>query len=275
MEIHPLHDTFGAEVRGLDLLGEVSQAEVEGLKAALAEHQLLLFRLGAAMPPDRQVEVTGWFGPLVRNGESLCTVLRNDSPAGAERLPFHCDFTYTDCPIKGISLHAIETPAGGTQTAFVSGVHAWATLSAELKELLSPLTVRHVHDSSIVSADMPVFVADQPVRFEHPRVGKPVLLVTEYHARRINELPPDVSERTLARLFEHLYRPQNVYVHEWRLHDLLLWDNLAVQHARPARADPAEGGRALQRVTLNEVGYDELIRRARSRPAETAAEAAP
>jgi taurine dioxygenase len=271
MEIHRLHDTFGAEVRGLDLTGPVSQADVEALKAALAEHQLLLFRRDAPIPPERQVEVSGWFGPLAQNGEELWSVLHNDTPAGSERLPFHCDFTYTDSPIKAISLHAIDLPAGGSSTTFVSGVHAWASLPADLQDKLSPLTVHHVHRTSLSGAGLPVFAADHPLRFDHPRVGKPVLLATEYHARRINELPPDESEAMLARLFAHIYRPESIYEHRWRLYDLLIWDNLAVQHARPARTAPSEGVRALQRVALNEVGYAELIERARRQEREAEA----
>jgi len=267
VEIRKLHETFGAEVQGLDLLGSVTEADVEALRAALAEHHLLLFRIGAHMPPERQVEVAGWFGPVAVNGEKPWSVLRNDSRAGSDRLPFHCDFTYTDAPIQAISLHAIELPDGGASTSFVSGAHAWATLPPDLQAELSPMTVRHVHDSSIVSSDMPVFFADQPVRFEHPRAKRPVLLVTEYHARRINELAPEASEAMLARLFAHLYRPDRIYDHRWRLHDLLVWDNLAVQHARRATADPGEGARALQRVVSSEVGYAELVERARRRQA--------
>lgn len=267
MELRKLHDTFGAEVRGLDLLGSVAESDIGDLREALAEHQLLLFRLGGRMPPERQVDVAGWFGPVATNGEKPWSILRNDSRAGADRLPFHCDFTYTDAPIQAISLHAIELPQGGTSTSFVSGVHAWASLPPELQDKLSPMTVRHVHDSSIVAADMPVFVADQPVRFEHPRAGKPVLLVTEYHARRINELSPEASEALLRRLFADLYQPQRIYEHQWRLHDLLIWDNLAVQHARRAQADPGEGARALQRVVSSNVDYAELVERARRRQA--------
>jgi hypothetical protein len=54
-----------------------------------------------------------------------------------------------------------------------------------------------------------------------------------------------------------------VYVHDWQLHDFVIWDNLAVQHARLAEAAIADGARALQRVTINEVTYPELIERAR------------
>jgi alpha-ketoglutarate-dependent taurine dioxygenase len=29
--------------------------------------------------------------------------------------------------------------------------------------------------------------------------------------------------------------PENEYVHQWRPHDVLIWDNLALQHGRPTK----------------------------------------
>jgi taurine dioxygenase len=265
MEFRRLHETLGAEVRGFDLLGPVSEREVNELRMALAEHQLLLFRPGRHMPPERHVEVASWFGRPMRGGGMLCSVLRNDDPAGAERLKFHSDFTYTDSPVRRICLQAIEVPPSGTATAFMSGVHGWATLPAELQDKLAGLTLRHVQNSSLTIGDLPVFVADHPIRYDHPDVKRPVLLVTEYHATRINELPPEESEAMIARLLAHLYRPANIYIHDWRLYDVVLWDNLAIQHSRPVRAAPEDGPRALQRVAIGEADYEELIERARTR----------
>ena len=31
----------------------------------------------------------------------------------------------------------------------------------------------------------------------------------------------------------HLYRGEGIYEHDWRKHDLVAWDNIAIQHARP------------------------------------------
>jgi taurine dioxygenase len=47
------------------------------------------------------------------------------------------------------------------------------------------------------------------------------------------ELGSEDSEDLLEELFEHLYRSEHVYAHEWRERDLIMWDNLAVQHGRP------------------------------------------
>jgi taurine dioxygenase len=113
-----------------------------------------------------------------------------------------------------------------------------------------------------VSGD-PELVADHPVRLIHPRTGQPLLFVTQLHAHRIHQLDADQSDRLLARLFGHMYAPERVYEHRWRPHDFLLWDNLAIQHARPKTAELSDGVRSLQRVTISDSPLSEIIDRAR------------
>jgi taurine dioxygenase len=247
---------------GIDLMDGTPREEIGALVRGFDEFQLLLVRNGAAMPPERHVEVASWFGESVDStGGGSWSTMDNENLAGSIRLSFHSDLTYTDTPVKAISLHALELPSGGASTAFVSGVHAWAALPADRQELLSPLTLRHAYRSQL-SSEMPRFEADHPVRLEHPRTGEAVLFVTEMHADRIYELDPEDSDLLLADLKAHIYAPDNVYVHRWKLYDLVIWDNLAVQHARTDVANIADGRRLLQRVALNDVPYEDLIARA-------------
>jgi taurine dioxygenase len=262
VHVRQLRPDFGAEIVDFDIHSGVAAAEAEQLRAALDQHQLLLLRSEHAIRPERQVEICSGFGPIMNNGKGSWSVLKNDEASGRIRLPFHSDFSYSDCPIKLISLHATDIPAGGTSTSFVSGACAWASLPGDLKAQLSTLSLRHRHVSSL-GTDWPEFFADHPVCKPHPRTGRPILFVTEHHADRILELAPDASQALLDRLFAHLYAPAHVYTHRWRLHDLLIWDNWALQHGRPEVADPANGKRAMQRVAVNEVNVPELVARAR------------
>ena len=59
-------------------------------------------------------------------------------------------------------------------------------------------------------------------------------------------LPATESDELLDRLFERLYDPANVIEHEWGQGDLLVWDNLAVQHGRP-NVDESGAVRTLRR----------------------------
>jgi taurine dioxygenase len=264
MRVQQLHPDLGAEVLGFDLHAAPAPQDLQQLRAALDTHQMLLFRCGERLTPEHQVRISSWFGPPVSNSGDgrLWSVLHNENAAGSVRLQFHSDLSYTDCPIQGLSLHPIAVPEGGTCTAFVSGVRAWSTLSARLQQQLANMTLRHRLQSTLYG-DFPEFLADHPIKLRHPRTGQPVLFVTEHHAQRIHELDAASSERVLCELFAHLYAPDRIYVHRWQLYDLLIWDNIAIQHARPEQADPGAGERAIQRVALSEIPFSELVDRAR------------
>ncbi len=57
-----------------------------------------------------------------------------------------------------------------------------------------------------------------------------------YLGRRRNAyvmgLPLAESEALLDRVWEHACRPENTYVHRWRVGDVLMWDNRVTMHRR-------------------------------------------
>jgi taurine dioxygenase len=269
MEFRRLHADLGAEVIGFDVMHARAAADIDTLRAAFDEHELLLFRGDAHVSPERQTEISSWFGPCMTTNASGAkhTFMDNAEAIGRDQLLFHSDVSYAERPMEGISLHAIQLPRNGAATAYVSGVAAWASLQREQQQRLAPLTARHFLKGGYV-AGWPDFVADKPVRMRHPRTAKPILYVTEHHADRIHGLDEAESLRTLSELFTHLYAPEHVYTHQWRLYDLVIWDNLAIQHARPSIADPADGPRKLQRVTIGGTPFDEILAAARARQAQ-------
>jgi taurine dioxygenase len=81
--------------------------------------------------------------------------------------------------------------------------------------------------------------------------------VTDLHAHSVEGLDPDESGQLLDDVFTHLYSEPHVYEHRWRVGDLLLWDNVALQHAR---ADVSRGGeRTFRRASMNEFPIIELL----------------
>jgi taurine dioxygenase len=91
--------------------------------------------------------------------------------------------------------------------------------------------------------------AEHPVLLQHPVTSADVLYVTAMQTDSIVGLPEDESEALLKRCWETLYAPDNVYEHEWQVGDLLVWDNIALQHAR----DAVTGRRTLRRVPVGNV----------------------
>jgi taurine dioxygenase len=72
----------------------------------------------------------------------------------------------------------------------------------------------------------------KPIPLIHPRTGKPILYVSQQCTREIVGMVADESEALLQELFDHLYSPGLVYEHHWVDGDLLVFDNIAMQHAR-------------------------------------------
>jgi taurine dioxygenase len=173
-------------------------------------------------------------------------------------LLFHSDLAFTPAPYLGLSLHAIELPPGGSTTFFVNAVAALAAIAAPERLRLRDLHVSHAFDLRTQKGDTPAFGepvpaasarATHPLVLKHPNASIEVLYVSQMQSERVVEFELPASDELLAAVFEHLYAPRFIYEHRWQLGDLLVWDNIALQHTR---SDPHERPRTLQRVTLAE-----------------------
>jgi taurine dioxygenase len=251
---------IGAEVRDLDLREPVAPSLAEELRRAYQTHHLLVFR-DQELTGEQQVGVVRLFGPTLRRGRyadgwAYVSNVRPDGLVPEGGLAFHFDLAFTEEPFWGLSLYGLEVPADGSPTWFASSARAAGLLSEEIRKRVAGLRALNVFDFNLpqdrrqreaeLAPGMPR--AEHPVISSHPRLGVPVLLVCQQQTDRIMGLAPQESEDILAALFERLYSPENVYVHRWRTGDLVVWDNLAIQHGRPAFADGSE--RTLRRVTI-------------------------
>jgi taurine dioxygenase len=199
MQITPLPQGFGAEIDRFDLAGGGTADEIARLQQAFREHHLLVFRGEGVLGAERQVEVTGWFGPVISEGGVTWTVLDNAEPAGSYVLPFHSDITFCEHPLRGISLHPEAIPPGGTTTTFVSNAVAWRALPEALRQELAERTARHSYVSEgNIDLGFPAFEHWHPVRMLDPDTGEPLLFVTEHHVDRIEGLPDARCAEVLA-----------------------------------------------------------------------------
>jgi taurine dioxygenase len=250
----------GVEVRDLDLRDPIRPPVAQELRQAFSDHHLLVFRDQQLTGPQ-QVAAVGLFGPTLNRGRyedgwAFVSNVRPDGLVPEGGLAFHFDLAFTDEPFWGLSLYGLEVPADGAPTWFANSARAAATLTDDVRTRIRGKKALNVFDFNLpqdrrlreadIGPGMPR--AEHPVVAPHPRLGVPVLLVCEQQTDRIIGVPPEESEELLAELFAALYSPDNVYVHAWRTGDLLIWDNLAVQHGRPAFA--AGCTRTLRRVTI-------------------------
>ena len=256
MRITPMPQGFGAEVTGFDLAHGSAEADIETLREVYDQHHLLLFRGGPALSPQRQAEITGWFGPL--GGDSGApgepwSFMDNRDKTGQVELKFHCDMSPLEYPVEGISLHALALPRVPTSTTFVSNARAWDALPTDLQDRLRPMRGLH-HYGEAMTLDLvwPLLEHWHPVCLRHARTGREMLFVTESHTVQLGDLPPGRNAALLERLLAVLYASDARYEHVWQLGDLVIWDSLALQHARTREASPADGPRRLQRVSLGQ-----------------------
>src|SRR5690606_33753706 len=117
----------------------------------------LVIRSAGTISPERQAEIAGWFG------ETGCdapdegrqhTMMDNAEAIGRAVLPFHCDISYMEFPLEGISLHALELPRSPTSTTFISNACGWDALSAEVQDELRDAKGRHYYaDGQMLDLD--------------------------------------------------------------------------------------------------------------------------
>lgn len=75
--------------------------------------------------------------------------------------------------------------------------------------------------------------ATHPVFLAHPHTHRRALYVNDF-ADRIVGMDRAESDQRLARLRGHLDDNAPAYVHQWRTGDMVLWDNVGLQHRRDA-----------------------------------------
>jgi taurine dioxygenase len=272
----PLSDHIGVHVRGLDLSAPFSARDIADLGQALNDNKILLFRQGPIAEED-QVRLLGSLGRIMHeeNEESLVTYVANSPDAyvrSTARLRFHSDWQCAvSGPIRAISLYAVEMEHDDP-TIFADMTYAAGSLPGDLRAQVGDLDLIQCHDFSgatpidgrfRLSTQGPGVPDEyfprstQPLLGRHRITGAELLNVSEQQTSHIAGLGDKESDEIFAKLAAYQYGESNLYVHHWQVHDLLIWDNIALQHARHQYT--AATGRRLRRVALNELDFAEMF----------------
>jgi alpha-ketoglutarate-dependent 2,4-dichlorophenoxyacetate dioxygenase len=84
-----------------------------------------------------------------------------------------------------------------------------------------------------------------------PESGRKSLYVAS-HAGRIFGMPEVEGLSLIDELIAHVTQRQFVYMHRWRVHDLVMWDNRCTLH-RGTDFDESRWKRDMQRSTVSDV----------------------
>ena len=260
--------SMGARVRGLDLSQPVAHDDVQALKAAWYDRQLLVFE-DQDLTNEQHIEFSRHFGPLEVHPsgkyvlrdypELLLLTNRRDEAGNYVSLRdggsvWHSDLSYMKEPSLGSLLYAIDVPETGGDTEWANMYRAYDQLPEGLKSRVQGLTAIHQFDqndnprlgpppgmseeekrgsiwekkSDEIKARTPDVV--HPVVRTHPATGRRALFVNRRFSIRIEGMEPDASESLLLELFDHCERADNIYRHRWRRGELVLWDNRCTIH---------------------------------------------
>jgi taurine dioxygenase len=251
LTVRELAPTFGVEISGVEPKIPLDDDTLRQLKSLFDEKKMLVFR---DIQVDRAFQYYLSYALIGRTPpaqdptnnpkrESLVSNKTENGIAPFGRLLWHSDMMWCEDACELLSLYGLDVGQPSPPTMFVNAAAAWKTLPAELRANVESRMAEHVHDVSYERSggDANVLTAkfdDEdctrlPVARRHPRTGETLLYVCQQMTSAIADMPKAESEELLEALFQHLYAPENIFAHNWRENDLVIWDNLALQHARP------------------------------------------
>ena len=259
-----------AEVAGLDLSRDAQDAEAcDRLQALLAVHGVVCVRQPVPLDDERLRALVQMIGPIKtplargRDGEwvpyseerqiidagfvlteEVRKALGNVSAGGDDIRPglfqfFHTDDSYTERPAAATVLHARELPrSGGGDTQFIDMRAAFAALDPAMKKRLIGLKAVHAFNNRGVFPPRPpakgpleilVDVAHPVVR-KHDVTGVAALYFDLDRATHIEGMDEAQGIALLQSLQTTAEETAPRYSHQWRANDVLIWDNVSVQH---------------------------------------------
>jgi len=270
-----LHPLFAAEIGGVDVSAAIPDADFAEIEAAFRRASVLVFP-DQRITDDQQIAFSERFGDLettkvgtVGAGSKLITLSNMDAdgavvpPTDRQILVnranrrWHADSSFKPVPAKASMLSARIIPSSGGNTEFICMRAVYDALPADLKRAAENKIV--VHDFAYSRAQIdPTMVTDAeraavpPVRqamvIDHgDGIGKSLYLGA--HAARVEGLDEAEGRALIDELMAFATQERFIYSHQWRPHDLLLWDNRSVLH----RATPFESAsekRLMVRTTI-------------------------
>lgn len=266
MQVMPSGAALGAEVRGIDLSRSLDDPTLAAIRQAWDMHLVLVFRnqhlsdpqllafsrcFGELDPPGPN-PYGGPFLPGFPELNVISNVKKHGKPIGglgAGEAVWHADMTYLEMPPKASILHALEVPPTGGDTHFANMISAYEALPGDRQQHIEGKRAIHdaAHNSTGVLRKGYSEVGDvrqtpgahHPLVATDPKTGRRALFLGRRPHAYILGLEVEKSEALLDALWSHIHNPAFAWSHNWRVGDLLMWQNLWVLHRRDAFDDGA------------------------------------
>jgi alpha-ketoglutarate-dependent 2,4-dichlorophenoxyacetate dioxygenase len=282
IEVKQIHPLFVGEVSGVDLSGPLDGETYDALESAINRHAVLVFH-DQHIDDERQIAFSERLGSLattstvlrpgykgrldprmsdISNLDTDNRVMARDNRRRMQALAnrfWHTDNAFRAVSAKFSLLSARVIPSEGGETEFADMRAAYDALPDKTKALLESKTAVHsiIHSRRMIGFDdyspeeregLPD--ARHPMVKTHPATGRKALYLASY-AHEIDGMPTPEARMVLHDLIEHATQRRFVYTHQWRVGDLVMWDNRCTMHR--ARPYDLSVPRDLHRTTVRDV----------------------
>jgi taurine dioxygenase len=244
-EVCQVGATIGAEIRGIDLSGALSDDDIADIRRALHDFKVIFFR-DQPMSTEQHVAFAARFGSLETHPflppntaqPELVRFAKNAEAAGYEN-GWHHDVTWRAEPSMGAVLHAISVPAVGGDTLFADMYAAYDGLPDDVRARIDDLSAEHdfmqAFGHNLPDAERAVMrerfpAVEHPVAPRHAVTGRRYLYVNRYFTTRIMGLGSTESNDLIEYLARQADYPEYQCRFSWRNDSVAFWDNRAVQH---------------------------------------------
>ena len=282
LSVFPLADCFAGEVSGVDLQQPLGPKTVSAIESAMDRYAVLVFR-DQNISDDEQLTFSQNFGPIessiggnitkldqrrlqvefadVSNLDQNQDIYARDDRRRLFNLGnrlWHSDSSFRAVPAKYSLLSARSIPVNGPNTEYADMRAAYDALDNKTKAEVAELICEHSLMYSRGQLGFTDFTEEEQKTFApvrqvlvrtHPVTMRKSLFLAS-HAGTIVGWPMAEARIFLRDLIEYATQPQFVYVHHWRLHDLVMWDNRQTMH-RVRRFNETENVRDVRRTTIS------------------------
>ena len=278
MQINRLSDALGAEISGINV-AQLDDAAFGAVRDAFHKHQVVVFR-DQDLSVEDHIAFSRRFGDLeihistdslLQDHPEILLVSNKKEKGeyiGVENAGdvWHSDLSYMPKPSLGSLLYALEISEIGGDTEWSNMYTAYETLPENTKRRIDGLNARHSFNRF---KNPRVTITEQrradakeryekisppdvihPIVRTHEDTGRKALYVSNRFTIGIEDLPEDEGQALLDELLEHATKRELIYHHEWRLGDLLFWDNRCTMHLA-CRGIPEGQIRHMHRTTVS------------------------
>lgn len=272
----PNPNAVGVHIDGLDLARPLSAATTLEIRRLMHEYKLVIFeqqtlddeqlcafahRFG---PPFVSTKDNPVLGGTVQLPDVIVVGNRADEYdkvfLGHQEVLPHSDHQWLRCPSAASLLYAIDIAAGASSTTWTDMAAVYALLDAETRSRIDDLelitynpfyrpfgSVRSRYVDSRIE-QVPGEVFPHPLVRTHPTTGEKVLYLHAAYEMELASIDYDEGRMLIADLHAHMMEVNCKYEHIWKKGDLVMWDNQATVHYRPAFQSQVR--RVLKRVTI-------------------------